>query len=165
MRHLLATAGLTALLALSGCAGISHGISDRFAAYLKGGLMAPGVRGDDDASGMALIWMAEKPGPTCYDVDVRRLHNITAAHLHRSASPAPWPATGPVVATLKRFRKGKSDGCFKNLNEAGRSITEEIKANPSAFYFDVHTQSHPAGALRGKVEPASPDVRGNSPRR
>ena len=165
MRHILATAGLTALLSLSGCAGIGHGVTDRFAAYLKGGLMAPGVRGDPDASGMALLWIAEKPGPACYEVDVRRLDKITEAHLHRSAGPAPWPSTGPAIEPLRRFTKGKTVACFQNLDHGGRSISEEIKANPSAFYFDVHTEAYPAGALRGKVEPASPDVRGNSPRR
>lgn len=147
-----------ALLALSGCAAIDHGVSDRFTAYLSGGLMALGVRGDPDGSGMALIWMGEAPGPSCYNVSVRRIGPVTAAHLHRSAADAPWPADGPVVATLRPFRKGESNGCFKNMGDQGRSLSREIRSNPSAFYFDVHNEEFPGGALRGKLEPAKPKI-------
>ncbi|MBA3677293.1 MAG: CHRD domain-containing protein [Sphingosinicella sp.] len=160
MRKIFALAVALPMIALPGCSMIDHGISKRFATYLTGGLMAPGVRGDPDASGMVLVWMGEPPGPICYNVSVRKTAPVIEAHLHRSTAAARWAADGPVIATLKRFRKGESNGCFRPSGNGRPDLRRELEADPSIYYIDVHTVDFPGGALRGKIERSKPDVKG-----
>jgi hypothetical protein len=142
---------------LTGCAALDYAASDRFSAYLTGGLMAPGKRGDREGSGMALLWMPKIAGHACYNVSVDGTASVTEAHLHRTGADAPWPADGPVVANLQPFRENKSSGCLDDIDNRV-AVLRELRANPSAFYIDVHNSEFPGGALRGKLEPASPEA-------
>ena len=42
---------------------------------------------------------------------------------------------------------GNASGC----TPATAAIIDEILANPANFYVNVHTQEHPAGAMRGQL--------------
>jgi hypothetical protein len=100
---------------------------------------------EPNAKGTAVVRVRKDAGLVCY-----RLHaeSITlpavAAHIHRGG-----PTTnGPVVVPFQApDASGNSDGCA----QAQASIIDEILANPANFYVNVHTQEHPAGAMRAQL--------------
>jgi hypothetical protein len=65
------------------------------------------------------------------------------AHIHRGAAGV----AGPVVVPLDPPAGGKSTGC----PTVAKEVADEIMANPSNFYVNVHTAEHPAGAIRGQL--------------
>jgi hypothetical protein len=100
---------------------------------------------EPNAKGTAVVRVRTDAGMVCY-----RLHaeNITlpavAAHIHRGASTASGPVVVPFQAPAAN---GESDGCAT----AQAAIIDEILANPANFYVNVHTQEHPAGAMRAQL--------------
>jgi Cu/Zn superoxide dismutase len=64
-----------------------------------------------------------------------------AAHIHK----APKGKAGPVVVALGTTFK--LAGCTK----AAAAIAAAIAKTPGAYYVNVHTRAHPAGALRGQL--------------
>ena len=93
----------------------------------------------------ATVRVRKDAGLVCY-----RLHaeSITlpavAAHIHRGGATA----NGPVVVPFQApGASGNSDGCAT----AQPAIIDEILANPSNFYVNVHTTEHPAGAMRAQL--------------
>lgn len=69
-----------------------------------------------------------------------------AAHIHEAAAGA----AGPIVVTLPPFdpEGGVSDGCVGGLDAA---LVTDLAANPDDYYVNVHTDGHPAGAVRGQL--------------
>jgi hypothetical protein len=86
-------------------------------------------------------------GELCYEMRV---------FIYPSSSPA-WPpagatiheapagSNGPVVVDLQpAFDGANASGCV----DANRSLAQDIKRNPSAYYLLVTDQTHPDGAAR-----------------
>jgi CHRD domain len=65
------------------------------------------------------------------------------AHVHRG----PLGQEGPVVAELAPPGERRAMGC-RTVHER---TYDEIVANPSGFYVDVHNGEFPAGAIRGQL--------------
>ena len=76
----------------------------------------------------------------CYTLNVTGLTDVTAAHIHRVS-------TGAIVVPLTAPTSGTSSGCVS----VERSLLQEILANPSAFYVNVHTSSFPNGQVQGQL--------------
>lgn len=84
----------------------------------------------------------------CVDLEVRSLFaDPTGAHLHRGVRGA----TGDVVATL---RTPADDGTANTCVDVDQAIVDAIAADPAGFYVDVHTATHPDGAIRGQLAAA-----------
>jgi hypothetical protein len=100
---------------------------------------------EPNAKGTAVVRVRKDAGVVCY-----RLHaeSITlpavAAHIHRGGATVNGPVVVPFQAPAAN---GESDGCAT----AQPSIIDEILANPANFYVNVHTQEHPAGAMRAQL--------------
>jgi hypothetical protein len=100
---------------------------------------------EPNARGTAVVRIRKDAGQVCY-----RLHaeNITlpatAAHIHRGAANA----NGPVVVP---FTPPGASGNSASCTGATAALIDEIVANPAGFYVNVHTQEHPAGAMRGQL--------------
>ena len=100
---------------------------------------------EPNAKGTAVVRVRKDAGVVCY-----RLHaeSITlpavAAHIHRGGPTANGPVVVPFTAPAAN---GNSDGCA----QAQASIIDEILATPANFYVNVHTQEHPAGAMRAQL--------------
>lgn len=76
--------------------------------------------------------------------------NGRMAHIHRGAKGE----NGPVVANLAWPQDGQAADCLTE-GEAGKGmapgIVQEILANPEGFYFNVHNNEYPGGAVRGQL--------------
>jgi hypothetical protein len=99
--------------------------------------------GDPDGSGATVFRI--RPGQVCYRVRVQniRLPSV-GTHIHRGARTS---AGGIVVQMNAPDAQGVSSGC----TATAQALIDEIVANPSAFYNNVHTTDFPAGALRGQM--------------
>ncbi|HZR96335.1 MAG TPA: CHRD domain-containing protein [Gaiellaceae bacterium] len=100
---------------------------------------------EPNATGSAVVRIRKDAGLVCYRLTAQ---NITlpavAAHIHRGAAGVNGPVVVPFTAPQAN---GTSDGCA----QAQPSLIDEILANPAGFYVNVHTQEHPAGAIRAQL--------------
>lgn len=118
---------------------------------------------DTDASGTATIeFILTRAGGNLvsaiadFHVNWRagQLEEMRAAHIHRGAVGVNG---GVVINTGLILQVPAESGAFfrqRTVTDiAGLAVIEEILADPSAFYFNVHSASHPAGIIRGQLRP------------
>lgn len=134
--------GAAAALALSGCETVADGVADSSIASLSGAQEVPGP-GDIDGSGRAEITVVDATDNVCFDLNVRAIAPATAAHIHRGR----MGVAGPPVVPLEPPTDGERDGCVA----APGALADEIKANPSDFYVNIHNAEFPNGAIRGQL--------------
>ena len=82
----------------------------------------------------------------CYGLQVVKIDAPIAAHIHK----APVGKNGPIAVPLTAPSTGAiagSTGC-KTLSA---TLAAAIKANPGAYYVNVHTNPYPNGAIRGQL--------------
>ena len=100
---------------------------------------------EPNAKGTAALRIRKDAGLVCY-----RLHaeNVTlpttAAHIHRGGAGVNGPVVVPFTAP---GANGNSSGCVTS----SAALIDEILGNPPGFYVNVHTQEHPAGAIRAQL--------------
>jgi hypothetical protein len=109
---------------------------------LSGANEVPGP-GDADGTGTASLTFDPEQGEICYEITVSNIGEATAAHIHQGAAGA---SGGPVV-NMDVATNGL-DGCVTGVS---RDVMAPILANPSGYYFNVHTAEFGAGAVRGQV--------------
>jgi hypothetical protein len=109
---------------------------------LTGAAEAPGP-GDPDGSGTASFTFNPGTGEVCYSYEVTGVEALAAAHIHL----APVGSPGPVVIPLEPTSPTGGSGCVT----ADRDLILAIIKDPSAYYFNVHNATYPAGALRGQL--------------
>lgn len=115
-----------------------------YSGNLSGAEEVPGP-GDPDGTGTATATMDMAAGQACVTLKVS---NITlpaaAAHIHEGARGVAGPVVVPLTAP---DANGMSEGCVA----VAADLMSRITANPSNFYFNVHTSDYPQGAVRGQV--------------
>jgi hypothetical protein len=115
-------------------------------ATLTGAAERPGP-GDTDGSGSIAITINPGQKRICYELTVAGIDAPTAAHIHI----APVTSAGPVVVPFPAPPLGASSGC---IDVTSRQAAQLI-AKPSAYYFNVHNATFPAGAIRGQLAKAA----------
>jgi hypothetical protein len=100
--------------------------------------------GDADGNGEFSGWFDPAMGRLCYTLGVGSLASPTMAHIHRGAAQA----SGPVVVALMNPAQNISDACMP----VAPALLSEIIANPAGFYVNVHTKTHPGGAIRAQLQ-------------
>jgi hypothetical protein len=135
---LMLIAGLT----LTNCETTADPVGPRFAASLTGSQEVPGP-GDPDGAGTADIKIADGTTSICYELVVRNIAPATAAHIHRGERGVAGPPVVPLAAPTSQ----RSEACV----DVTDALAAEIKANPSAFYVNVHNAEFQAGAIRGQL--------------
>lgn len=113
-----------------------------FSALLSGANEVPAA--DPDGSGIAVVSFS---GTTVhYSVLAQNIGAPTMAHIHRGAAGT----NGPVVI-------GFDVNTLSNGSAAGvdQALINEIVANPSGFYVNVHNAEFPNGAIRGQLVAAT----------
>jgi len=99
--------------------------------------------GDPDGLGIASVRSLPGLGQLCYQLTVSRIElPATAARLQ-------LVSTGKTVAALRApdAATGVSSGC----PNVSRALVRSILARPAAYFLNVTTQDHPAGAIRGTL--------------
>lgn len=111
---------------------------------------------DDDTRGGVVT---ENDDTLCYVLIVEGIDELELtpgngrmAHIHRGAEGE----NGPVVANLAWPQDGQSADCLSE-DEAGKfptgeaGIVQDILAHPDEYYFNVHNNEYPGGAIRGQL--------------
>lgn len=116
------------------------------------------IAGDPNGRGSAYVFGIDgDPTTLCYVLEVSKIADLDlapgaprAAHIHEGAAGT----NGPVEVNLAFPQGGQAADCLTE-GEAGKGLdpgeVQEILANPSAFYVNVHNSEHPAGAVRGQL--------------
>jgi hypothetical protein len=106
----------------------------------------PTVCGDPDAVGQAILIVNPVRDTVCFlarwtDID----GTVVAAHIHL----APVGVPGAVVVPLFSGTFESSDmtrGCV-----SANGLADEILANPSAYYINIHSTVYQPGAIRAQL--------------
>ena len=132
--------GAVALIALpaSGSAPAGHA----FFAKLSGEHEIP----DADLDGYGTFSGSFSGVKLCFGVQVFKIANPTAAHIHQGG-PA---ANGPIKVSLNVPPSGLA-GASAQCKNVPVAIANAIKANPGAFYVNIHNGAFPNGAIRGQL--------------
>lgn len=77
--------------------------------------------------------------------------NFTAAHVYRIGRAGPPVVTLFTGASLKdKYIQVRGTGVL--IDPIGKSLLDELRTNPGAFYVSVRTTREPQGALRGTIQ-------------
>ena len=106
----------------------------------------PAVCGDPDAIGAVILIINPVRDTVCFLARWTGIDGtVVASHIHL----APVGVPGPVVVPLfsgSFASTGMTRGCVSASGWA-----DDILANPSAFYVNIHSTVYPAGAIRAQL--------------
>jgi hypothetical protein len=99
-------------------------------------------------------------GTVDFNVSVSGFPNGTSiilSHIHGPNAPAGVPAgvfidTGLTAGTAIQLANGTGTYSFNAVNPSQQDRIGQVLANPSQFYFNVHTTANPSGAIRGQLQ-------------
>ena len=130
------------LVLLAGVIASAASAQTTFTTTLRGSNEVPGP-GDPDGSGFAVVTIS---GTTInYSLLVNGLATPTAAHIHSGV----FGVSGPIVVDLNpAFGAGCATGSVAAVPTA---LINQILADPSSFYVNVHSTEFPNGAIRGQL--------------
>ena len=152
---------LSALLACSVTAALAVGVttaggqsgsSDRALYGSLSGLNEigqDGARGAGDRNGRGSASAIIDGGRICYALTVKNIANPVGAHIHRGGRTV----NGPIVVEFDEPSAG-DPGASSGCTSINRDLARRILRNPQNYYFNVHTQDFPGGAVRGQVRTA-----------
>lgn len=110
-------------------------------ADLSGAEEVPGP-GAPEGSGSARLVLSPD-GRVCTELATTKVDPPTAAHVHSG----PRGVAGPVVITLPTPKDGRATGCVT----ADQAAAAKVAADPTNAYVNIHTATHPNGAIRGQL--------------
>jgi hypothetical protein len=150
-------AAAAALAAIGGGAGAAGALgqgggSDRvLTGVLKGAneIGENGERGAGDPNGLGGATGIVAGRRLCFAFTVRGIDSPVAAHIHRGRRTE----NGPVVIELRPPEDG-NPGTVSGCVNVRTSLAREVLRQPSRFYWNVHTEAFPGGAVRGQVATA-----------
>ena len=119
-----------------------------FVAQLTGAAEVPGP-GDTDGAGAASITIDPISTEVCWDLRASNIDAPTMAHIHSGAAGVAGPVLIPLTVPNPTVA-----GCVKgsSLTPAVTTVMlEDIVANPSKYYVNVHNATFPNGAIRGQL--------------
>ncbi|MEE8331864.1 MAG: ExeM/NucH family extracellular endonuclease [Acidimicrobiia bacterium] len=111
--------------------------------------------GDMNGSGRAQVTFNTNADQVCFSLDLFNVRGtVAAAHIHDGDAGV----NGPVVVNLDWPKNGEA-GCVS----ADSALIDSILADLDGFYVNVHSDFHPAGAVRGQLGggPRAPFFFGN----
>jgi hypothetical protein len=109
---------------------------------LKGSSETP--KGDSDGYGAASGVIDGTK--FCWAITVRNIDTPNGAHIHKGRAGT----AGPVVIPLKQ-PSGGDPGAKSGCRTIASDLANDIRKNPSNYYWNVHNKKYPGGAVRGQV--------------
>ena len=105
--------------------------------------------GDPDGSGVATLWLNYGASTLCWATSWENIDAPTAGHIH----VGPVGVAGPVVIP---FTDAAGVFTASGCRTVDQALLKAIKANPAAYYVNLHNAAYPAGVIRGQL--TSPPV-------
>ena len=147
---LAATAGFAAAAVLfSASAGSATKVKEGsfFGVLLgKNEIGADGKKRAGDLNGRGSASAVIDDGKLCYGLTVKDIDNPTGAHIHKANKGR----NGGIVVPLKPPSDGDS-GASSDCVEISDSLARAIAKNPHKYYWNIHTDKFPGGAVRGQL--------------
>jgi hypothetical protein len=112
---------------------------------LSGAEEAPGP-GDANGRGFASLDVYNA-GLVCYTLKLQAIDTPTAAHIHQASAGQ----AGGVVVDLRLDLAERHGNRLSYCANAAEDVAAAIRANPSAYYVNVHNAAFPGGAVRGQL--------------
>jgi hypothetical protein len=138
-----------ALALLAGC--MAQPGNQRATLYVSMTGMQEVPTGDPDGNGTVEIRVVPATGSLCWNLYARAIDRATAAHIHRGVAGAAGP---PVLALTTPDANGRSQGCAT----VDQGLARQMVLAAQDFYVNVHTETHPQGAIRGQLR-GGPEAR------
>ncbi len=117
----------------------------RLSATLTGASEVP-ASGDPDGTGTATVNLDVSAGRVCYEVTVEKIDRPVGMHIHEGGTGKSGPIVVPLTTPTGTDRP--TSGCV----DADSTLIGRIAANPGDFYVNVHSNTHPQGAVRGQLK-------------
>ena len=138
----------TLVVGATGGVALAGGSADAIFGVLSGAneLTEDGKPGAGDRNGRGTATAVIDGRRLCFGITVRDIDEPVAAHIHRGRRNE----NGPVVVPLRQPESGDpgaSSGCVR----VQRRLARQMLRNPQRFYWNVHTEEFPAGAVRGQL--------------
>ncbi len=121
-----------------------HAAETPYIARLTGAAETGG--GDPDGTGAGTVSfdsVSATEDEVCWDLSYTGIETPSAAHIHSAAVGI----NGPIVIDFGAVGPTSDTGCAI-LDPV---LADQIIANPSLFYINVHNTAFPAGAIRGQL--------------
>ena len=141
---------LAGLVGVSAVAGVGQREADKGALF---GVLAgknevgqDGKKGVGDRDGRGSATAIVDGDRLCFGLTVKNVDKPQAAHIHRGTKGK----NGPIVVPLKSPGEG-DPGAASGCATVSSSDSRALLKNPHKFYWNIHTQDFPAGAVRGQV--------------
>jgi hypothetical protein len=131
------------ILLVAGAVSANH--FGTFSTGLSGAQEAPGP-GDPNGKG-SITLDVYNAGLVCYTLKVQGIEDPSAAHIHL----APAGQAGGVVVDLRIDLAERQGNRLSYCAAAAAEVTAAIRANPAAYYVNVHNATFPNGAIRGQL--------------
>ena len=147
MRRRLAVLALTALAVLGLTASPASAQVAVLRATLTGAAVPTG--GDPAGSGFAYAVVDDASNRICVVIVTQGGTIPNAAHIHKAPAGQIGPHAVDVNDPVSTGRGGVSSGCYS----APEPVLDDIAANPSNYYVNVHSHQYPLGSLRGQLVP------------
>lgn len=132
---LLVTSALTAGVGTASASAAEARAGVRLEADLKGT-----STGDPDGHGEAVLRLYKGKRKVCANVEWSAIDTPNAAHIHRRSD-------GGVVVDLS----GSVTGGAHCARKVPRPLIRRITEHPKRYYFNVHNEPYPAGAIQGRL--------------
>src|ERR1051326_210592 len=118
----------------------------------------PITNGENVARGTAVITVHKDTNNIDFAVSLNSFppgSSLTAAHIHGPNAPAGVPASVFVGTNLSAGNApslASGSATFTDTENPGADKVTQILANPSQFYFNVHTVQNGGGVMRGQLQ-------------
>jgi hypothetical protein len=161
MKRLALVAATTLVFGAAGCGGSTTAPTTTkiFTVPLSALNEVPAVTNTEiSARGTAVITIDSVKNTVDFNVSLNSFppgSAVNIAHIHGPNAPA-GVATGVLISTTLTpgnvpLTNGAGTFSFLQVTASAANIAA-ILANPSTFYFNVHTTANPNGAVRGQLQ-------------
>ena len=140
---------LAGLVGVSAVAGVAQRGADNKALFgvLNGNNeIKDGKRGAGDRDGRGSATAIVEGDQLCFGLTVKNVDEPQAAHIHRGAKGK----NGPIVVPLEAPSEG-DPGAASGCVDVSSADARALLRNPRKFYWNIHTEDFPDGAVRGQV--------------
>ena len=105
-----------------------------------------GKKGVGDRNGRAGFTAVIDGTQFCWGITVKNVDKPNAAHIHKGRPTV----FGDIVIPLKEPTDG-NPGASSGCTTISAGLARAIKKNPAKYYFNLHTDDFPTGAVRGQL--------------